>query len=47
MKLPSDSEQVGCVTDDKVGADGVDGCALTVVLDDALEVQPPDVAVSV
>ena len=38
---------VGCVTELKVGCTGVAGCAVTVTLADAIDVQLPNVAVTV
>jgi hypothetical protein len=39
-KEPVATEHVGWVTDPALGADGVVGCALTVIVDEADDVQP-------
>ena len=47
VKLPVAIEQVGWVTDPKVGTDGVAGCVLTVTKAEDTEVHKPKLAVIV
>jgi len=47
VKLPVAVEQVGWVTAPNVGAEGVKGCAFTVIVAEDTEVHEPTLAVNV